>query len=238
MKEVIAMHGWGSDSSFWGQWENFFSKHHWEWQSGERGYGKLPLHIPSWQSLDKESNNDQRVVIAHSLGPHLLNREIHANSTHLVLLASFSSFVPKGSNQRVLLKALQGMQNLLGTDREKKMLTDFLVKASYPESYLSLPKGPLHGDLSKKGRERLKADLALLIDTNGLPNGLTTRAKVLVINAEEDAIVIPEAKKSLLAQLITQQENPPIEWQLKGIGHTLNTSGIIEKVHNWLVLSK
>jgi pimeloyl-[acyl-carrier protein] methyl ester esterase len=49
MKQVIAMHGWSGDSHLWVPWIRHFKHHHWDWQSGERGYGKRQEHMPFWR---------------------------------------------------------------------------------------------------------------------------------------------------------------------------------------------
>ncbi|WP_320673959.1 alpha/beta hydrolase [Prochlorococcus sp. MIT 1341] len=238
MKEVYAMHGWGSDSSSWENWERFFRDNEWQWQSAERGYGELPLSSPSWQSIGTSSGKIKRVVIAHSLGPHLVPKKIYAHATHLVLLASFSRFLPNGRNNRALLAALKGMQNQLGTDEEQKMLINFLTKASYPAPLNSLPSGPIHKPLTNKGRKKLQEDLTLLIGTSGLPEGISQAAKVLVVNAQEDTIVLPEVQQFLLDELTLKQQTKPTEWRLKGVGHSLLVYGLIERIEHWLESSK
>ena len=234
MKEIISMHGWGSDSSSWKQWKEYFLRHGWQWQSGERGYGGLPSESPTWQNSLHDPCNAKRVVIAHSLGPHLIQKEVHQHATHLVLLASFSSFAPKVNKSRSLPTALEGMQRLLGSNDEQKMLNNFLLKASFPLSTNCLPPGPIQKGLTHQGRQRLKEDLDLLIQTSQLPTGICTNANVLIVNAEEDAIVTSAAKKKLLEDLAMVQKTPPAEWEIKGAGHSLISPGLIKKIYNWL----
>ena len=54
-------------------------------------------------------------MIAHSLGLHLLPATVLAQADAVVLLASFSAFVPQGRAGRAVAAALKGMQAALGT---------------------------------------------------------------------------------------------------------------------------
>ncbi len=238
MKEIIAMHGWGSDSSYWKAWENHFQNHDWSWQSGDRGYGELPFKIPTWYTEPRDNPSGKNVLIAHSLGPHLIDQQIISEATDIVLLASFSSFLPKSMDNRALEIALKGMQSNLGTNNESKMFKKFLKRTYYPEKIKSIPEGPFQKGLTKSGRERLEKDLNLLIETNSLPNGLSPKARILVIEAEKDAIVSPEARKILIQDLSKHLEIDHHHWVIPKKGHALNVNELIERVHHWLECSQ
>ena len=97
MRQVIAMHGWSGDSVAWAPWERHFSRQGWLWQSGERGYGHRSAYEPSWAETNMaQPKRARRVVIGHSLGPHLLSTAVLNQATDVVLLASFGRFVPTG----------------------------------------------------------------------------------------------------------------------------------------------
>jgi hypothetical protein len=67
--EVIAMHGWAGDARCWEPWRTVTEPLGWRWRAGERGYGQLPPRTPAWPA---EADVGRRVVIGHSLGPHLV----------------------------------------------------------------------------------------------------------------------------------------------------------------------
>ncbi len=234
MKQVIAMHGWSGDSDSWGLWIPPFKSLGWFWQSAERGYGTLPTNQPKWNKEPERSKNPSRALICHSLGQHLLPTKVVVNATHVVLLNSFSSFIPKGRGNRSLRIALKRMQAQLGTNKESRMLNDFLAKASYPATVSSHPKGPIHHGLSWEGRKKLQDDLELLINTSGLPKGLNKQARVLVIEGEQDAILPPPTRACLMIDLKHHLHRPPSHWTLPNSGHTIIESNLIEKVRNWL----
>ena len=225
------MHGWGGDSRTWQTWKKHFEMHKWHWQSGERAYGKLSLATPNWYS----ENKSERVVIAHSLGPYLLPKEVISNATHFVFLASFSSFLPPNCNNRVLNNALKSMKGYLGTKGEQKMLQTFLARVCHPSSTDELPQGPIQEGISPEGRARLGQDLDLLINNKALPAGISKKAKVLVVEAQEDAIIVPEARKQLVDELFALLDSHPSLWSLPKTSHALLKPELIGQVQQWLV---
>lgn len=234
MKQVIAMHGWSGDSRSWGAWRRHFQNHGWVWQSGERGYGSREPHQPHWQDAAEPAASQRRVVIAHSLGPHLLAAPLLAEATDVVLLASFSRFVPQGRAGRALQTGLQGMERCIGTSSESTMLQTFLERAAAPTPTSALPPSPVNEGLSETGRQRLRDDLRLLMATTGLPDGFPAQARVLVVNAEADAIVVAEARQQLQQDLETHLDLPADLLVLKGCGHALLAPDLLMQVRRWL----
>jgi pimeloyl-[acyl-carrier protein] methyl ester esterase len=189
--QLIAMHGWAGDGRSWEPWRRATAGRPWSWHCGERGYGGLPPESPRWQG------EGRRVLIGHSLGPHLLPPEIVAEAEAVVLLASFGRFVPPGREGRSLTVALKAMATALadGPDeataaqRARSLLTTFLASAASPDPALLLPPGPESGPLGVAERARLRNDLALLARCQGLPPGFPIDRPVLIVAAGADAIV-------------------------------------------------
>ena len=234
MKQVIAMHGSSGDSHAWVSWIRHFNHHHWSWQSGERGYGKRQEHMPFWQDDQEPTERQRRVVIAHSLGPHLLPDAVLAHATDVVLLASFSRFVPQGAKGRALKTGLKGMRRCLGSDAEAEMLKNFLRRAAAPSPADGLPRGPIHEGLSPEGRQRLTDDLDLLIASAELPPGLQASSRVLVVEAEQDAIVVPAARQELRDAVQTRLQHPAEHWFMPGSGHALLVPDLLMRIQRWL----
>jgi pimeloyl-[acyl-carrier protein] methyl ester esterase len=227
------MHGWSGDSSAWQPWQRHFEQHGWHWQSGERGYGaSLPVR-PRWQETTG-CTATRRVVIGHSLGPHLVEAEVLGSATDVVLLTSFGRFVPAGSAGRPLRAALMGMHNALRSDGERAMLERFLARAALPAPASALPPGPLQTGLTPDGRRRLDQDLLRLLHTSGLPAGFPRTARVLVVDAADDAIVAPEARLELLERLQGHLDSPPEHWTLHDAGHALLVPDLLVRVQHWL----
>ena len=173
-------------------------------------------------------------MIGHSLGPHLIAPTVLAKATDVVLLASFSRFVPEGRAGRSLQTALKGMGNCIGTANEATMLKTFLQRAADQAHASCLPSSPVSDGLSAGGRQRLQADLDLLRSTTGLPDGMPANSRVLVVNAEADAIVIPTSQQQLLDDLAVHLQHPATCWSLAGSGHALIVPDLLLRVQQWL----
>ena len=234
MNQIIAMHGWSSNAAVWAPWERAFRAHGWHWISGERGYGSRSAYAPVWSGQSDPAAPQRRAVIAHSLGPHLLEPTVLAQATDVVFLASFGRFVPEGRQGRALRAGLEGMRSAIGGPGEATMLHTFLQRASAPTDVSALPPGPGTQGLTAAGRERLRADLELLTATTGLPPGLPANARVLIVEAGSDAIVAPEASRCLRHELGNLLEQAPEHWCLPNVGHALLVPHLLTQVRQWL----
>ena len=190
--------------------------------------------MPFWQDDPDPIELQRRVVIAHSLGPHLLPDAVLAQATDVVLLASFSRFVPEGPKGRALKTGLKSMLRCLGSDAEAEMLTTFLRRAAAPSPPDGLPRGPIQEGLSIEGRQRLSDDLDRLIASAELPVGLQDTTRVLVVEAAQDAIVVPAARQELRDALQTRLQHPAEHWCLSDSGHALLVPDLLIRIQRWL----
>jgi len=225
--ETIAMHGWASDARCWEAWRTVTGPLGWHWQTGERGYGELPPRTPAWPETSDEA---RRVVIGHSLGPHLVPPRVLQAADAVVLLASFAAFVAAGRPGRRARVALAGMAASLDDEtRAHTMLNDFMINVAAPQSRELLPPGPADGPLDATNLDRLRRDLDLLKHCAGLPQGFPREARVLIVEAEEDRIVEPETRALLRAAL------PQADViTLPGLGHALLAGDVIARVVEWV----
>lgn len=211
--QLIAMHGWGGDSRTWAPWVPLAEQRGWSIACGERGYGRLQPAMPAWHPA-----SERRIVIGHSLGPHLLPEAIWRQATATVLLASFAAFVPPGRQGRLLNTALRGMAAQLraGEAETASMLSDFRARVADPFPAALLPPGPLQQGIPAEGRQRLLHDLEILSGSNGLPAGLPTDRPVLLVEAGDDRIVDAASREGL------RQALPGATlWSLARAGHGL-----------------
>jgi pimeloyl-[acyl-carrier protein] methyl ester esterase len=189
--EVVAMHGWAGDSRCWDPWIKATAPLGWQWQCGERGYGGMPPRTPAWRG----SPGTLRLVIGHSLGPHLLAPEIWQSANAAVLLASFGKFVPPGRRGLRLDQALEAMSTKLDSVEEAlEMLAKFMANAAHPKLPGPLLSGLADGPLNL---ERLRGDLQILRDSRGLPASFPSSISVLLVEGGQDQIVTPEARAML-----------------------------------------
>jgi pimeloyl-[acyl-carrier protein] methyl ester esterase len=190
--QIIAMHGWSGDCRGWQPFAAATSAHGWDWTLPDRGYGPVPARRVHWNP-----RANRRVVIGHSLGPHLLPPELLADADAVVLLASFGRFVPQGQEGRRIRAALAGMAEALEGPQAEAMLHTFLGEAAAPEPISALPCTILGAPLSEPGRQRLREDLALLERCQQLPEALNPQLPCLIVEAGADRIVGAETRAEL-----------------------------------------
>ena len=233
MKEIIAMHGWAGDSHQWSNWEKIFKSCDWEWQTSERGYKDISPHTPQWNHNSTQVEL-KRVAICHSLGSHLIAKEVLYSATHVVLINSFSRFIPSGKENRPIRLALNRMMNALNTPNEATMLKKFHTKA-YKPNYIDVKSSESNLlQISGSGRLRLKNDLKLLMNSDSLPIGLNNSAKVLIVNSKQDYILATQTKEKLAMDLRNYLDASPKTINLQDEGHTITKIKNIKKVKHWL----
>jgi pimeloyl-[acyl-carrier protein] methyl ester esterase len=169
------------------------------------------------------------VVIAHSLGLHLLPTAVLEQATAVVLLASFGRFVPEGRGGRRLRHALAAMAHQLAGPQAEAMLEAFRERAAAPQPASLLPPGITAEPLGERGRHQLEKDLELLTTTAGLPSGFPPQARVLIVEGGEDQIVIPEAR-----QLLRDALPAADTLALAGVGHCLLSPALEPLVCGWI----
>jgi len=225
MNQVIAAHGWAGDATVWRAWQRRFEAEGWHWDALERGYGQREPHRPAWREQP-----GRRLVIAHSLGIHLLPESVLQRADTVVSLAGFAAFVPAGAAGRALAVALKGMASRLGTAEEAGMLRKFLTRCASPLPLSALPNNPLLQGLDPPGRQRLQQDLTLLQQCRDLPEGWPKAAKVLLVQGEQDAIVCPESRAQLLQALNVERTDHVFR---PDEGHALVTPAVLDLVVRW-----
>ena len=225
--QAIAMHGWGRDARTWEPWQGATASLGWRWQTGERGYGRFSPRVSEWS---EHASGTRRLVIGRSLGTHMVPADVFREADTVVLLASFATFAPPGRVGRRTRAALDGMAACLQDEtRARAMLEVFTARVAEPQSPDLLPPGPLDGSLSEDNRSRLREDLDLLAHCDGLPSGFPRGARVLLVEAEEDRIVEPQARAMLRAAL------PQADViTLPGVGHALLAGEVIGRVVAWV----
>jgi len=222
--QVIAMHGWAGDAQGWESFQAAWQRRGWGWQCGERGYGQQPPKAVAWSA-----GQGPRVVIAHSLGPHLLPPALLEQADAVVLLASFGRFVPEGPGGRRLRTAMAAMAEQLASAQASAMLQTFLERAAAPQSASLLPPSITAAPLGDAGRQRLEQDLALLAATTGLPTAFPPHARVLIVEGGADQIVVPEAR-ALLRDALPAADT----LSLAGVGHCLLSPALVPLVCGWI----
>lgn len=205
-------HGWGFDSSCFRGWLPHLR---------ENPDCKIKVQIPDRGYFGNQraaeafsENSELKIVLAHSLGLHLLPAEIISSADFLILAACFSKF-HSGSELEIKRsqKTIGRMKKRLAESAEA-LLNDFYKNSYYPlptKYFLLLPS--FRGALNQ---ELLEDDLELL-DTNQFELSSISKAqKVLLLHGSEDRIVSP-----LHSQILAESLNASSIIEFEGAGHSL-----------------
>ena len=164
----------------------------------------------------------------------MIDKEVLHSATHVVLINSFSRFIPINKENRPIKLALNRMMNSINTPNEAAMLRKFHIKA-YKPNYIDVKSSEsslLH--ISNLGRLRLKNDLELLMNSDSLPIGLNTVSQVLIVNSAQDNILANQTKVKLTEDLTNHLETVPKIINLQDEGHSVTQIKNIKKVKHWL----
>jgi pimeloyl-[acyl-carrier protein] methyl ester esterase len=222
--QVIAMHGWAGDSRGWEPFAAAAAARGWRWTMPDRGYGAVEARTVPWHP-----QASRRVVIGHSLGPHLLAPELLAQADAVLLLASFGQFIPGGQEGRRLKTALAAMAEALEGPQAEGMLRTFLAEAAAPAPVSALPCTILDAPLSAGGRQRLAEDLALLESCRQLPAALAPELPCLIVEAGSDRIVGAQVR-----ELLRQERPDATVIHYPDAGHCLLNTPLLADLTAWI----
>ena len=223
--QILTMHGWSSQADHWQPWVEAFAAKGWPCHCGERGYGQQPPTMPGW------GQEGLRVVMASSMGIHLIDEALLAAAEAVVLLASFGRFVPQGPPGAGLRLQLATMDQLLRQGYLAELFARFRVQVAAPLPVDCLPEGLPVEAISADGNQRLREDLARLGQLQGLPPTFPCQVPVLNVEAAEDHIVHPRSRQALRQALPTADH-----LLLPGSGHALLDERLMPQVMAWLDL--
>lgn len=180
---IITHHGWGFSSSDWKHFETFFP--HSQHISCERGY----FELAPFEEKDLPSKEVFQVVIAHSLGLHLLSKSLIEESSLLVICGGFIHF----GDDKKTLKALHLMKNALSIF-PKEVLKKFHSSCFFPDCPSTAPSSFIN-------KKRLIEDLQLLESSSLDLTSLKKVPKILIFHGKEDLIVSPQKAEELAENL-------------------------------------
>lgn len=221
--QILAMHGWSSQAEHWQPWREAFAAKGWRCRCGERGYGPQPPAMPPW------GQEGLRVVMASSMGIHLVDEALLATAEAVVLLASFGRFAPQGPAGAERRLQLAAMDQYLQRGNVAELFARFRVQVAAPLPVDCLPEGLPAEAVSATGIQRLREDLTRLGQLGGLPPSCPRQAPVLNVEAGKDRIVHPLARQALRQALPTADH-----LLLPDSGHALLDEGLIPQVITWL----
>ena len=182
--EIILQHGWAFDKTCWRGWMPHLKENQdceISIQTPDRGYFGEATPVTPFQNRDS-----LKVVVAHSLGMHLLPVEILQSADLLVLASTFSKFhggsaLEQKRSERTISLMLKRLQ-----EEPMEVLNGFYSNCYHP---LLTSQMLLMRNVQSMNLELLDSDLQLLDKSDFDLTELSKVPKILLVHGSEDGIV-------------------------------------------------
>ncbi len=230
MKQIITQHGWGLDQSFWDIYKIEFQKNQWHWQDNERGYFSKNIKQAKW--IKNNFNNQIKMVLCHSLGFHLIQRNLLDEASHIVFINSFNNFLPSSKKRNLIYRSLKKMEKKIMTFESENMLKEFIRRSFLPNDININFQKMFYKDLEALNNNLLLNDLKKLYDYKNSLRPFEKNCNVIVINSKKDLILDKDSSKNFIELLNKTLTKKPTVIELSNQGHcltNLNFYQIIKK---------
>jgi len=230
MNQIISQHGWGLDQSIWNNLKEEFIKENWIWQNNDRGYYSDSCFKVKW--IKNDSN--KKVALCHSLGIHLIEKEILEEASHIVLINSFFNFIPKNNESKIMIKTLRRMERKINNHEVRSMLEEFIIRSFMPNQVDITFKSFFNLNAKQINLRSLLKDFQKLYLQQNTFNLFSKYAEVLIIKSKNDFILKEYASNEIINLLNNSQINKPKLVQIENQGHLIDNDCIIKILKDWL----
>tara|TARA_Y100001978_G_scaffold54418_1_gene48864 strand:+ start:204 stop:902 length:699 start_codon:yes stop_codon:yes gene_type:complete len=232
MNQIITQHGWGLDKSVWSNIKEEYIKQNWIWQDNDRGYYSDFSVKVEWIKNDSEKN--KKVALCHSLGVHLIGKEILKEASHIVLINSFHNFIPTNNESKITIRTLRRMENKITTNEVRFMLEEFISRSFMPNPVDPKFKSIFNLNSKKINLKSLLKDFQKLYSQNSTFNLFSKHVEVLIITSKNDLILKEYASNEFINLLNNSQIIKPKLVQIENQGHFIDNNSIVKILKNWL----
>ena len=232
MNQIISQHGWGLDKSIWDKLKEEFIRQNWTWQDNDRGYYSDSCVKVKW--IKNDSDKNKKVALCHSLGIHLIEKEILKEASHIILINSFFNFIPSNDESNITMRTLRRMERKINTSEVRFMLEEFIYRSFMPNQVDIRFKSLLNLKSKKVNIKNLLKDFQKLYLQKGIFNLFSENAEVLIIKSKNDFILKEYALNEFINLLNNSQINKPKLVQVENQGHLIDNEIIIKILKDWL----
>jgi len=232
MNQIISHHGWGLDQSIWNSLKEEFIKQNWTWQDNDRGYYSDSCVKVKWIKTDSDKN--KKVALCHSLGIHLIEKEIIQEASHIVLVNSFFNFIPTNNESNIILKTLRRMEKKINTLEVRYMLEEFIRRSFMPNQVDIKFKSIFNLNSKQINVKSLLKDFQKLYLHQSTFNLFAEHAEILIIKSKNDFILKEYASNEFIKLLNNSQLNKPKLVQIEDQGHLIDNNCIGKILKDWL----
>ena len=232
MNQIISQHGWGLDQSFWNKLKEDLIRQNWIWQDNDRGYYSDFCVKVKW--IKTNSDNNKKVALCHSLGVHLIEKEILKEASHIVLINSFFNFIPTNNESNITMRTLRKMEKKINTSEVRFMLEEFISRSFMPNQVDIKFKSIFNLKSKQINLKNLLKDFQKLYLQKSTFSLFSKNTDILVIKSKNDLILKDYASDEFVYLLNNSQINKPKLVQIEGQGHLIDNSCIVKILKDWL----
>jgi len=232
MNQIISQHGWGLDQSLWNNLRVEFIRQNWIWQDNDRGYYSDSHTKAKWIKTD--SNKNKKVALCHSLGIHLIEKEILKEASHIVLINSFFNFIPTNNERNITIRTLRRMEKKINTREVRFMLEEFISRSFMPNQVDIKFQSIFNLNSKQINLKSLLNDFQKLYLQQNTFNLFSEHAEVLIIKSKNDFILKEYAFNQFVNLLNNSQINKPKLVQIENQGHLIDDNCIVKILKDWL----
>ena len=232
MNQIISQHGWGLDQSIWDKLKEEFIRQNWAWQDNDRGYYSDSCVKVKW--IKNDSDKNKKVALCHSLGIHLIEKEILKEASHIILINSFFNFIPKNNESNITMRTLRRMEKKINTIEVRSMLEEFISRSFMPNQVDIRFKSIFNLKSKQINIKSLLKDFQKLYLQQSIFNLFSENAEVLIIKSKNDFILKEYAFNEFINLLNNSQINKPKLVQIENQGHLIDNNCIVKILKDWL----
>ncbi len=232
MNQIISQHGWGLDQSFWNKIKEELMKQNWIWQDNDRGYYSDFCVKVKW--IKTNSDNNKKVALCHSLGVHLIEKEILKEASHIILINSFFNFIPTNNESNITMRTLRKMEKKINKSEVSFMLEEFISRSFKPNQVDIKFKSNFNLNSKQINLKRLLKDFQKLYFQQSTFDLFSENAEVLIIKSKNDFILKEYASNEFINLLNNSQINKPKLVQIENQGHLIDNNCIVKILKEWL----
>jgi len=233
MNQVITQHGWGLDQSLWNKLKEEFRRKNWIWQDNDRGYYSDSCIKVKWLKTDSDKNT--KVALCHSLGIHLIEKDILKEASHIVLINSFFNFIPTNNESNKTLRTLRRMEKKINSHEIRPMLEEFINRSFMPNPVDIKFKSIFNLNSKQINLKSLLNDFQkLYLQQSTFNLNFSKHAEVLIIKSKNDFILKEYAFNEFIDLLNNTQINKPKLVEIEKQGHLIHNHYIEKILKDWL----
>ena len=232
MKQIITQHGWCLNANMWLNLKNKFKSENFSWQDNERGYFFDAHKDSEW--IKNDAIDNPKMVICHSLGTKLMNRDILRKASHAVLINSFFNFIPKNDRRNLIIRTLKRMEQKMKRRELNQLIEEFITRSFLPNKLEDHMKYLLNMTNKDINSNILLSDFKKLYIDETDYNFFSKDCKILIIKSNNDLILEENSITDLISVLNKIQNKNPKIMEIEGQGHIIRDLNIFKYIKKWL----